>query len=106
MANNRLLHHGGRCVLRSPVLKCRPSLRVLPVGGEKALRQLARNRELWPFRSECWRKTEVDMFKSKGRRWRTDRGQRHCAGRHGLRARQGHDPCRPRQAAGRWCGRG
>jgi hypothetical protein len=34
------------------------------------------------------------------------RGQRHCAGRHSLRPRQGHDRCRPGQAAGRWRGRG
>jgi hypothetical protein len=36
-------------VLRSPILKCllkcHPRLRVLPVGGRKALRQLARDRE-------------------------------------------------------------
>jgi hypothetical protein len=45
MASNRLLHRGSRSVLRSPILKCRPNLRVLPAGGEKALRQLARDRE-------------------------------------------------------------
>ena len=39
-------------------------------------------------------------------RWRSGRGQRHCAGRHSLRPRQGHDPCCSREAAGWWCGRG
>src|SRR5262249_244207 len=37
---------------------------------------------------------------------RTGRGQHHCAERDSLRPRQGHYPCRPRQAAERWCGRG
>jgi hypothetical protein len=32
--------------------------------------------------------------------------QRHCAERDSLRPRQGHYPCRSRQAAERWCSRG
>jgi hypothetical protein len=45
MARNRLLHCGGSFVLRSPILKWRPNLRVLPAGEQKALRQLVLNRE-------------------------------------------------------------
>jgi hypothetical protein len=43
---NRLLHRGGRSVLRSPILKCRPNLRVLPAGGVKGSASArARSRE-------------------------------------------------------------
>src|SRR6266540_6806594 len=46
MASNRLLHRGGRSVLRSPILKCRPNLRVLPAGGVKGSASArARSRE-------------------------------------------------------------
>src|SRR6266446_1992550 len=48
----------------------------------------------------------VARLGSPDQRWRTGRGQHHCAGRYSLRPRQGHYPCRPRQAAERWCGRG
>src|SRR6266511_2252734 len=46
MASNRLLPRGGRSVLRSPILKCRPNLRVLPAGGVKGSASArARSRE-------------------------------------------------------------
>src|SRR5258706_11411953 len=67
MAGNRLRHRGGSYVLRSPILKWRPNLRVLPAGSKRlcvSSRSIAR-RQPRPFRSECRRKTEVDMFKSK-----------------------------------------
>src|SRR6516162_6705885 len=46
---------------------------------------------------------ELRAFGSPDRRWRTGRGQRHCPGRYSLRPREGHHPCRARQAPGRWC---
>src|SRR6266446_5893707 len=67
MAGNRLRPRGGSSVLRSPILKWRPNLRVLPSGSKRlcvSSRSIAR-RQPRPFRSECRRKTEVDMFKSK-----------------------------------------
>src|SRR5260370_33933878 len=67
MAGNRLRPRGGSYVLRSPILKWRPNLRVLPAGSKRlcvSSRSIAR-RQPRPFRSECRRKTEGDMFKSK-----------------------------------------
>ena len=52
------------------------------------------------------RAERVARFRSPGRRRRTGRRQRHCAERDSLRPRQGHYPCRSRQAAERWHGRG
>src|SRR5919198_3684385 len=50
------------------ILKCRPKPEGPPPRGSKRLcvssRAIAR-RQLWPFRTECRRKREVDMFKSK-----------------------------------------
>src|SRR5947209_9147507 len=67
MARNRRLHRSGSSGLRSPILKWRPNLRVLPAGSKRlcvSSRSIAR-RQLWPFRSKCRRHTEVGMFKSK-----------------------------------------
>jgi hypothetical protein len=48
----------------------------------------------------------VARLGSLARQWCTGRGECYCAEGHGLRPRQGHCPCRPRQAAERWCSRG
>ena len=45
MARNRRLHGSGSSGLRSPILKRRPNLRVLPRARVKALRQLALDRD-------------------------------------------------------------
>src|SRR6516165_5468749 len=65
MARIRLRHRGGSSVLRSPILKWRPNLRVLPAGSEGSASARARSREDSFGRGECWRNTEVGMFKSK-----------------------------------------
>src|SRR6266566_8284694 len=62
MARNRRLHRSGSSGLRSPILKWRPNLRVLPAGSK---RLCVARRQLWPFRGKCRRHTEVGMFKSK-----------------------------------------
>jgi len=48
----------------------------------------------------------VAGLRSPNRRWCEYRGQRDCAGRHNLRERQGHHPCRPCEAAKRRFSRG
>jgi hypothetical protein len=68
MARNRGLHRSGSSGLRSPILKWRRNLRVLPRARVKALRQLALDRDTTALALSALHagETGVDMlFKSK-----------------------------------------